>query len=88
MLYCNLLLYPFIINNILISPPEDSESYRRIDMKIKDLIIGIFAFPVLLPIIIIASIQDKKAIAKERENDKANSENTLTKSKPGKARTS
>ncbi|MEX5402246.1 hypothetical protein WCD96_17440 [Proteus mirabilis] len=57
-------------------------------MKIKDLIIGIFAFPVLLPIIIIASIQDKKAIAKEREIDKTNSENSLAKSKPGKARTS
>lgn len=57
-------------------------------MKIKDLIIGIFAFPVLLPIIIIASIQDKKAIAKGREIDKTNSENSLAKSKPGKARTS
>lgn len=57
-------------------------------MKIKDLIIGIFAFPVLLPIIIIASIQDKKAFAKEREIDKTNSENSLTKSKPGKVRTS
>lgn len=34
-------------------------------MKIKDLVLGFFAIPVLIPIIVIAAIQDRKKLEEE-----------------------
>jgi len=41
---------------------KGSESYGKYEMKMKDLILGVLAIPVLIPIMIIASIQDKKLL--------------------------
>lgn len=42
-------------------------------MKFKNLVLGIFAIPLLLPIMVIASIQDRKALKKELEEHKKHS---------------
>ncbi|MEJ5038601.1 hypothetical protein WH285_16845 [Acinetobacter johnsonii] len=42
-------------------------------MKIKNLIFGILAMPLLVPIMVIASIQDNKALKKELEEHKKHS---------------
>ena len=39
-------------------------------MKMKDLILGVLAIPVLIPIMIIASIQDKKTFDRELKDQK------------------
>lgn len=49
---------------------KDSESYRKYEMKMKDLILGVLAIPVLIPIMIIASIQDKKTFDRELKDQK------------------
>lgn len=49
---------------------KDSESYGEYEMKMKDLILGVLAIPVLIPIMIIASIQDKKTFDRELKDQK------------------
>ena len=49
---------------------KDSESYGKYEMKMKDLILGVLAIPVLIPIMIIASIQDKKTFDRELKDQK------------------
>lgn len=49
---------------------KGSESYGKYEMKMKDLILGLLAIPVLIPIMIIASIQDKKTFDRELKDQK------------------
>jgi ABC-type transport system involved in cytochrome c biogenesis permease component len=49
---------------------KGSESYGKYEMKMKDLILGVLAIPVLIPIMIIASIQDKKTFDRELKDQK------------------
>lgn len=49
---------------------KDSESYGKYEMKMKNLILGVLAIPILIPIMIIASIQDKKTFDRELKDQK------------------
>lgn len=49
-------------------------------MKIKDLALGIFFIPFLLPIMMISSYQDKKAVSKKLNKSSLRSKKLLTSS--------